>query len=193
MPRKNDYIRHPEGEPTGKVRLFCQYYVADNKLNASAAAIQAGYAKASAPQQGNKFLARPDCQRYIAKLMAERSERTQIDSDWVLKQLEAIDAMELLDILNPDFTLKALDLWPLAWRKYFGSLDLGELSAAEGDPKQMIRAIKKLKGPDKLKNLELIGKHVDVGAFKERVEHDVTSQLAERMARAWQRIKEKQA
>ena len=104
--------------------------------------------------------------------MAERSERTKIDSDWVLQQLAAIDAMELLDILNPDFSLKPLDSWPLAWRKYFGSLELGELVAAEGDPKKMIRTLSKLKGPDKQKNLELIGKHVDVGAFKERVEHD---------------------
>ena len=192
MPRKNDYQRHPAGEPTGKVRLFCQYYVAENKLNGSAAAIQAGYAEASAAQTANKFLKRPDCMAYIAKLMAERSERTKIDSDWVLQQLAAIDAMELLDILNPDFSLKPLDSWPLAWRKYFGSLELGELVAAEGDPKKMIRTLSKLKGPDKQKNLELIGKHVDVGAFKERVEHDVTNQLAERMARAWQRVKERQ-
>lgn len=191
MPRTNNYQRHPEGEPTGKLRLFCQYYVAQDRLNGSAAAIRAGYAEKSAAVQATKFLKRPDCQAYIARLMAERSERTKIDSDWVLQQLAAIDAMELLDILNPDFSLKALDQWPLAWRKYFGSLELGELAAADGDPAKMVRTISKLKGPDKQKNLELIGKHVDVGAFRERIEVDASNQLAERMARAWQRVKER--
>lgn len=183
------YHKHPEGEPTGKSRLFCDYYLADAKQNGSAAAISAGYAEKSAAQTAHKLLTDPKCKAYIAKRMEERSERTQINADWVLMQLATIDAMELRDILHDDWTLKPLDVWPLAWRKYFGSLDLGEMVAAQGDPSKMVRALKKLKGPDKLKNLELIGRHVDVAAFKDRVEHDVTSQLAERLARAHARLK----
>lgn len=40
-----------------------------------------------------------------------------------------------------------------------------------------------------MKNLELIGKHVDVNAFKERPEVSGTVTIAERMAKARDRVK----
>ena len=42
------------------------------------------------------------------------------------------------------------------------------------------------------KNLELIGKHVDVNAFKERMEVNVNVTIADRMAAARRRLKERQ-
>ncbi|MFW8217264.1 terminase small subunit, partial [Klebsiella pneumoniae] len=52
--------------------------------------------------------------------------------------------------------------------------------------------LKKIKWPDKVKNLELIGKHVDVNAFKERMEVNVNVTIADRMAAARRRLKEHQ-
>jgi hypothetical protein len=43
---------------------------------------------------------------------------------------------------------------------------------------------KKIKWPDKVKNLELLGKHIAVGAFKEKIEHDVSDPLKELLERA---------
>ena len=54
--------------------------------------------------------------------------------------------------------------WPKVWRQYVINLENLELSDGEG-------CFKKIKWPDKVKNLELIGKHVSVGAFKDKVEH----------------------
>ena len=51
--------------------------------------------------------------------------------------------------------------------------------------------LKKIKWPDKVKNLELIGKHVDVNAFKERLEVSGTVTIADRMAKARRRVKER--
>ncbi|MCG6527916.1 terminase small subunit, partial [Vibrio parahaemolyticus] len=51
--------------------------------------------------------------------------------------------------------------------------------------------LKKVKWPDKVKNLELIGKHVDVNAFKERMEVNVNVTIADRMAAARRRLKER--
>lgn len=171
-------------EVTGKLRLFCNYYVADTKQNGEAAAIKAGYAEKSAAQQASRFLARPEVQAYIATLIEQRCERTQIDADWVLERLAEIDAMELRDIFNDDFTLKQLNEWPLAWRKYINSFEVAELAAADGDPAKIARTLKKLKLPDKQKNLDQIGKHVDVGAWREHILVDDQTSLAERMARA---------
>jgi phage terminase small subunit len=49
-------------------------------------------------------------------------------------------------------------------------MDLSELWEGSGDERQMIGLLKKIKWPDKVKNLELLGKHVDVQAFKEQKE-----------------------
>ena len=49
-----------------------------------------------------------------------------------------------------------------------------------------------MKWPDKVKNLELIGKHVDVNAFKERMEVNVNVTIADRIAAARRRLKERQ-
>ncbi|MDR0068187.1 terminase small subunit, partial [Acinetobacter sp. 11520] len=37
--------------------------------------------------------------------------------------------------------------------------------------------LKKIKWPDKVKNLELLGKHISVGAFKDKVEHSGTIEI----------------
>ncbi|EHW66603.1 putative phage terminase, small subunit domain protein [Escherichia coli DEC10B] len=43
-----------------------------------------------------------------------------------------------------------------------------------------------------MKNLELIGKHVDVNAFKERLDVNVNVTIADRIAAARKRLKERQ-
>lgn len=185
---RKERFRYPAGEPTGKKRLFCNYYVADKNLNGSAAAIKAGYAEKSAAQTAYKFLLDPECKAYIARLMEERSERVKIDSDWLLVQLGEIDGMELMDIFEHDFTLKPLDQWPMTWRKYIGSFELAELLEGQGDQAKLIRTLKKIKGPDKQRNLELIGRHVDVGAFRDQIVVDDASSLAEKLAQARARV-----
>lgn len=107
----------------------------------------------------------------IAELMAERCERTQIDADYVLKRLVEIDQMDVLDILHSDGSIKSIQDWPAVWRTYISGMDLSELFEGRGDERVMIGVLKKIKWPDKVKNLELIGKHVNVQAFKDRIEH----------------------
>lgn len=176
------------GEPIGKARLFCECYVADSALNGCLAAKQAGYATANASQQAYRLLNDPKCKAYIARLMEERSERVKIDSDWLLVQLGEIDGMELMDIFEPDFTMKPLDQWPMTWRKYIGSFELAELLEGQGDQAKLIRTLKKIKGPDKQRNLELIGRHVDVGAWRDQIVVDDASSLAEKLANARARV-----
>lgn len=176
---KTERTIYPPDEPTGKKRLFCQYYVADCNLNASAAIVKAGYAKASAAQSANKFLNDPKCRAYIAKLMEERSERVKIDADYVLKRLTEIDQLDVLDILTDDGDLKNIRDWPQEWRRSISGVDI--TAVISGD---METVLKKIKWPDKLRNLELLGKHVDVGAFREQIVVDDTTSLAKALAKA---------
>ncbi|EPO7627846.1 terminase small subunit, partial [Pseudomonas aeruginosa] len=81
------------------------------------------------------------------------------DADYVVRRLEEIDQMDLLDIVNDDLTLRPLSQWPKAWRQYLSGFDLAEMFEGKGDSRAAVGILKKIKWPDKVKNLELLGRH----------------------------------
>ncbi len=153
---------------TAKQKLFADEYLID--LNATQAAIRAGYSAKTAGSIGEENLKKPEVTAYLAERQQARQERTEINADYVLTRLAEIDKMDLLDILNDDGTVKAIKEWPLIWRQYVSGMDVSELRDGAGEDAK-ISVLKKIKWPDKLKNLELLGKHVTVGAFKDAVDH----------------------
>ena len=77
---------------------FVEEYLID--LNGKQAAIRAGYSPATAEQQASRLLRNVKVASVVAALMEERSERTKITQDAVLKELWAIgtaDANELVE------------------------------------------------------------------------------------------------
>ncbi|WP_286237980.1 terminase small subunit [Neptuniibacter halophilus] len=109
----------------------------------------------------------------IAELMEARMERTRVDADYVLNRLTEIDRMDFADILNDDFSFKPISKWPKIWRQFITGLDLAELYEGRGDDRKIAGVLKKIKWPDKVRNLELIGKHVNVQAFKDKLDVEV--------------------
>lgn len=96
-------------------------------------------------------------------------EQFKVDATYVLKRLTEIDQMDVLDILQDDGSLKPVREWPKVWRTTLSGLDINRLKTL-GDGDDAIESVlQKIKWPDKVKNLELIGKHVDVQAFKDQV------------------------
>tara|TARA_R110000822_G_scaffold90984_1_gene209999 strand:+ start:947 stop:1372 length:426 start_codon:yes stop_codon:yes gene_type:complete len=69
---------------TPKQLLFCQEYLID--LNATQAAIRAGYSTKTAQRIGSENLSKPLVAQFIQLLANERSKRVDIDADWVLEQ-----------------------------------------------------------------------------------------------------------
>lgn len=147
---------------TAKQARFVEEYLID--LNATQAAIRAGYSEKTAHSIGAENLIKPEIQNAIAEAQAKRSERTKIDADYVLQRLVAIDQMDVLDIMDDDGNVKPLRDWPKIWRQYISNIETISVDDGEG-------WLKKIKWPDKVKNLELLGKHISVGAFKDKVEH----------------------
>ena len=141
---------------------FVEEYI--KSLNATDAAIKAGYSEKTARSQGSRLLTNVDIQKAIQQAKAEREERTKIDADYVLKRLVEIDQMDVLDIMDDDGNVKPLRDWPKIWRQYISNIETISVDDGEG-------WLKKIKWPDKVKNLELLGRHVSVGAFKDKVEH----------------------
>lgn len=106
----------------------------------------------------------------IDELKAEREKRLNINADYVLRRLVEIDQMDVLDILTDDGGMRPISEWPKCWRTTLSGLDIST-QIVNGDALTIENILKKIKWPDKVKNLELIGKHVRVGAFKDTIDH----------------------
>lgn len=157
--------------------------------NQTQAAINAGFSPNTAAVKASVMMRDERIQKRIAELMEERNKRLRVSADYVLLRLVEIDQMDVLDILNDDGTLKPIREWPKIWRTTLSGFDLSS-TIMNMDETSIETILKKIKWPDKVKNLELIGKHVDVNAFKERLEVSGTVTIADRMAKARRRVKE---
>ncbi|MBP5144229.1 terminase small subunit, partial [Pseudomonas chlororaphis] len=110
---------------TQKQRLFVDEYLID--LNATQAAIRAGYSKRTAGQIGDENLKKPQIAQAIKEAMDSRNKRAQIDADYVLRRLVEIDQMDVADILTDDMSVRPLHEWPKVWRQYLAGFDVSEL------------------------------------------------------------------
>jgi phage terminase small subunit len=151
---------------TAKQRRFVEEYLVD--LNATQAAIRAGYSARTARSQGQRLLTNVDVESALSEAQAARSEQIGIDAAWVLKRLVDEADADLADLYDGDGSLRPVHEWPDIWRKgLVAGLDVEEIRADGA----VIGHVRKLKLSDRIKRIELIGKHVDVQAFREQVEH----------------------
>ncbi|HAG3179139.1 TPA: terminase small subunit [Salmonella enterica] len=155
--------------------------------NQTQAAINAGFSPNTAAVKASIMMRDERIQKRIAELMEERNKRLRVSADYVLLRLVEIDQMDVIDILNDDGTLKPIREWPKIWRTTLSGFDLSS-TIMNMNEDSIETILKKIKWPDKVKNLELIGKHVDVNAFRERLEIDVKMTIAEKMAKARKRV-----
>ncbi|HCO4509996.1 TPA: terminase small subunit [Escherichia coli] len=155
--------------------------------NQTQAAINAGFSPNTAAVKASVMMRDERIQKRIAELMEERNKRLRVSADYVLLRLVEIDQMDVLDILNDDGTLKPIREWPKIWRTTLSGFDLSS-TIMNMNEDSIETNLKKIKWPDKVKNLELIGKHVDVNAFRERLEINVKMTIAEKMEKARKRV-----
>ncbi|MDE9437848.1 terminase small subunit [Xenorhabdus bovienii] len=157
---------------TTKQKTFCREYLVD--LNATQAAIRAGYSAKRASELGYQLMQKPYVVALIDELKQKRNQQLGIDAHYVLMRLVEIDQMDVADILEEDLSVKPLRQWPESWRRYLSGINLAEMFEGRGDERDMVGILKKIKWPDKVKNLELLGKHVSVQAFRDNVKNEHT-------------------
>lgn len=85
---------------TKKQKRFVEEYLID--LNATQAAIRAGYSPDTAGSIGAENLKKPEIKSKIDKAMAERSRRTGINQDRVLLELARIGFAKITDVVDPE-------------------------------------------------------------------------------------------
>jgi len=156
-----------------KQKRFAEEYLLD--LNATQSAIRAGYSEKTAYSQAFDLLKKPEIQEQIQTLKKERSERTKIDADWLLNRLADEAEADVADLYNESGGLRPVTEWPDIWRKgLVAGIDTHQEYTYEDGKKVPDGVTMKVRLSDRIKRLELIGKHVDVQAFKEKVDHNIS-------------------
>ena len=153
---------------TPRQQKFVEEYMLD--LNATQAAIRAGYAAKDADVQGPRLLGNVGVSEAIAAAQAERSERTRIDADWLLGRLAAEATADLGALFDDSGSLRPIHEWPLIWRQgLVAGVEVEELYEGRGENREHIGRLHKVKLSDRVKRLELIGRHIGVQAFKDNI------------------------
>lgn len=161
---------------TPRQQRFCEEYLID--LNATQAAIRAGYSEATAHVQGPRLLDKVAIRKFLEERRAERSEETKIDAAWVLKRLAAEAEADVADLYDDNGDLLPVKEWPLIWRQgLVQGIDVDALYDGAGQDRIQIGQIKKIRLSDRVKRLELIGKHIGVKAFEDTLKGKVEGNL----------------
>lgn len=156
---------------TPKQERFVQEYLID--LNATQAAIRAGYSQRTARQIGDENLSKPDISAAIQQAKAARSERTEITADRVLQELGRIAFFDLRRLYREDGSLKAMHELDDDAAAVLAGVDVVEtkgnaVMGGEDGLRHVPEFVKKVKIPDKVAALGLAMRHL--GMLKDKTE-----------------------
>ncbi|CQJ65569.1 terminase small subunit [Yersinia enterocolitica] len=128
---------------TPKQELFCREYLKD--LNATQAAIRAGYSEKTAQVQSSRLLSNVMVQQRVGELAAERNIRVGIDADYVLRQAVKLHERCMQEV-EPITDRRGEEITDEDGKTIFGFDAKGAAAA-----------------------LKLVGEHISVQAFKVNV------------------------
>lgn len=145
---------------TEKQKRFVEEYLID--LNATQAAIRAGYKVDNACAMGAENLKKPQIAEVIGKALAERSRRTGINQDRVVQELARIAFVNITDVVNGDCEILSSasedDLAAIE------SVKVKTIPTKSGE----VGVEREVRLSSKLKALELLGKHL--GMWNDKID-----------------------
>ena len=164
-------------ELTPKRAAFVREYLVD--LNATQAAIRAGYSEATAHAEGHRLLRDVEVAKQIQLQMDKRAETTGVTASRVLEEIAAMAFYDPADIAGADITCPA---------------DIAKL------PEKVRRAIVgwgydkmgnfTLKLSPKTPSLDQLGRHLKL--FTDKIEVEASDALADKLAQAQARLIQRQ-
>lgn len=150
---------------TPKQQLFVQEYVVD--LNATQAAIRAGYSRKTACKIGSENLQKPDIQAAIAEYQKERFESIDLSAEMVLKEMARIAFVDIRKAFDENGNLLSIPDLPEDIARAIAGIDVSTWKEKGEDGGEEVT--KKIKLIDKRPALESLGKHFKL--FTDRMEH----------------------
>lgn len=146
---------------TKKQKVFVDEYLID--LNATQAAIRAGYSKKTAKEIGHKQLTKVHIQNAIKEQMDLREQRNEITQDRVLLEIARLAFNDPRKAFTNNGDLKEIKDWPDEVAAAISSIKITETKLGN----DTIIQLKEVKFWDKGKQLELAAKHL--GMFTEKI------------------------
>lgn len=158
-----------EANLTPKQAAFVREYLVD--LNATQAAIRAGYSEDTAKSIGSENLTKPVIAAAIQEAMDYRAERTGITADKVLSHLARIGFADIRQIFTESGSLKDIASLPDDVAVAVQSVEVITRNSSDEDESgnREIEHVHRIKLADKKGALELLGKHLTL--FADRIEH----------------------
>ncbi len=145
--------------------LFVQEYLKD--MNATQAAIRSGYSAKTARACASRLLTKANIQAAVQRGVAVKSKKAECSQEWVMKRLMAIAGADMSDLAS----------WNESGMIWKPSSELSsETKASVHQVEQVMNehgGTIKIKQHDKLKALELLGKHLGMFVEKSEVTHVV--------------------
>lgn len=176
---------------TDKQRRFCEEYIVD--LNATQAAIRAEYSEKTAYSIGQRLLKKVEAQEYIKQLKEERKERTQIEADRVIYELSLIafsNAADYAAVVEKELTIEGPEGEPIKVLDDDGNpvtyrtVEPVLTKDLTADQKRALSVIKKgrdgfeVRPYDKVRALELLGKHIGLFEDKVKVNGEISNPMS---------------
>lgn len=168
---------------TPKQELFCKEYLID--LNATQAAIRAGYSVNTAEKIGSENLRKPEVAKKIQEAMNQRSQETEITAKRVLQEIAKMAFLDIGEAYDDKGKLLSPKDMPENIRRAVAGIEVNEISVGD----VVIGETKKVKFHDKSKGLEMLGRHLKL--FTDVLEVKDVTPLADRMKQARERSKKK--
>lgn len=167
---------------TAKQQRFIEEYLVD--LNATQAAIRAGYSPKTARQIAQRMLSKVYIQEALSQAIQDRSKRTQITADQVVAQLAKIAFSDITNFVR--FGRREVQVMGAFGPVYeetedgkkepvmkdVNYVDFKESNQVDGTIISEVKQGKdgsSVKLNDRMRALELLGKHL--GMFNDKVEH----------------------
>jgi len=165
-----------------KQKRFVKEYLVD--MNATQAAIRAGYSEKTAGSQGFDLLKNPEIDRLIKQTGSKRMEKLDLSADRVLNAIAEIAFGDIRKAFTDDGALLRPHEWDDETAAAIAGMDIVTVSAGEG----MVEHVAKIKRTDRLRALDMLARHHAL--YNDKLEVTGLDGLADRLARAAKRGEE---
>lgn len=157
--------RKPAGALTPKQLRFVAEYLVD--LNATQAAIRAGYSQKTAYSAGQRLLKNVEIQKIVSAGKAQQLHKADVTAERVLAEIAKLCFSDVRKLYREDGSLKKPGEWDDETAAAVAALEVVEMAGGAGIHVPMYT--KKVKLWDKKGALELLAKHFAL--LIEKVEH----------------------
>ena len=161
-----------------KWQLFCKEMLVDN--NATQAYYRAGFKAKNdnvAAVSAHRLLTNPKIAEYLQRLRDERAKRTEVTADKVIKELAKVAFFNPKIFYRDDGSVKEIKDIPDDAAACIAGLETFDEYEGTGANRVYTGTTKKIKLVDKMRALEMLGKHL--GMFTDKVEVTVQNSLAD--------------